>query len=61
MNYSFILPGNKELTDLKIKLTGKDPINQIEEKNSFEKIIKLENGEEMSKMIVGKALNIMKN
>ena len=56
MNYSFILPGNKELTDLKIKLTGKDPINQIEEKNCFEKIIKLENGEEMSKMIVGKAL-----
>ena len=56
MNYSFILPGNKELTDLKIKLTGKDPINQIEEKNCFEKIIKLENGEEMSNMIVGKAL-----
>ena len=56
MNYSFILSGNKELTDLKIKLTGKDPINQIEEKNCFEKIIKLENGEEMSKMIVGKAL-----
>ena len=56
MNYSFILSGNKELTDLKIKLTGKDPINTIKEENCFEKIIKLENGEEMSKMIVGKAL-----
>ena len=56
MNYSFILAGNKELTDLKIKLTGKDPINAIKEENCFEKIIKLENGEEMSKMIVGKAL-----
>ena len=56
MNYSFILPGNTELNNLKIKITGKDPINAIEEKANFEKIIKIENGEEMSKMIVGKAL-----
>ena len=56
MNYSFILPGNTELNNLKIKIAGKDPINSIEEKVNFEKIIKIENGEEMSKMIVGKAL-----
>ena len=30
MNYSFILPNDKELKDLKIKITGKDPINIIE-------------------------------
>ena len=56
MNYSFILPGKKELSNLKIKITGKDPINQIENITNFDKIIKLENGEQMSKMIVGKAL-----
>ena len=56
INYSFILPGNKELSDLKMKITGKDPINKIENSASFNKIIKLEDGEEMSKMIVGKAL-----
>ena len=56
MNYSFILPGDKELSNLKIKITGKDPINQIENNASFENIIKLKDGEEMSKMIVGKAL-----
>ena len=56
MNYSFILPGKKELSNLKIKITGKDPINQIENITNFDKIIKLENGDQMSKMIVGKAL-----
>ena len=56
MNYSFILPGNKELSDLKIIMTGKDPINKIKNRTSFDKIIKLEEGEEMCKMIVGKAL-----
>jgi len=56
MNYSFILPGKKELSNLKIKITGKDPINQIESITNFENIIKLENGDQMSKMIVGKAL-----
>jgi hypothetical protein len=56
MNYSFILPEKKELTDLKIKITGKDPINLIEVNVNFDNILKLEDGEEMSKMIVGKAL-----
>ena len=56
MNYSFILPGKKELSNLKIKITGKDPINQIESITNFENIIKLENGDQMCKMIVGKAL-----
>ena len=56
MNYSFILPWKKELLDLKIKIVGKDPINLIESKVNFDNLIKLEEGEEMSKMIVGKAL-----
>ena len=56
MNYSFILPNNKEFKNLKIKITGKDPINIIESNINLDNIIKLENGEEMSKMIVGKAL-----
>jgi hypothetical protein len=56
MNYSFILPEKKELSDLKIKITGKDPINPIESNVNFDNILKLEDGEEMSKMIVGKAL-----
>jgi hypothetical protein len=57
MNYSFILPGKKELKDLKIKIIGKDPINLIESNVTLDNLIKLEDGEEMSKMIVGKALN----
>ena len=57
MNYSFILPGKKELKDLKIKIVGKDPINLIESNVTFDNLIELENGEEMGKMIVGKALN----
>ena len=57
MNYSFILQGKKELPDLKVKIVGKDPINLIESSVSFENLIKLADGEEMSKMIVGKALN----
>ena len=57
MNYSFILPGKKELTDLKLKIVGKDPINLIVTNVSFENFIKLEYGDEMTKMIVGKALN----
>ena len=56
MNYSFILPEKKELTNLKIKLTGKDPINIIESEISLENGIKVEDGEEMTKMIIGKAL-----
>ena len=56
MNYSFILPGDKELSNLKMKITGKDPINIIEKSHCFSSILKIKNGEEMSKMIVGKAL-----
>ena len=56
MNYSFILPGEKDLSNLKIKIIGKAPNNKIEENIIFENIIKLENGDDMSKMIVGKAL-----
>ena len=56
MNYSFILPNYKVLNDLKIKITGKDPINIIESNINIDNIIKIENGEEMSKMIICKAL-----
>ena len=56
MNYSFILPNNKELSNLKVKITGKDPINIIESNININNIIKIENGEEMGKMIIGKAL-----
>ena len=56
MNYSFILPGNKELTDLKMKIKGKDPINPIEADVTFNNVLKLNDGEEMGKVIVGKAL-----
>ena len=56
MNYSFILPGNKELSDLKIKIICKDPINIIEKEVNLDNMMKIENGEEMSKMIIGKAL-----
>ena len=56
MNYSFILPNNKELKDLKIKITGKDPINVIESNINLDNIIKIEDGEEIGKMIIGKAL-----
>ena len=54
INYSFILSGNKNLSDLKIKITGKNPLNEIEEE--VNKNFKIEDGEEMSKMIIGKAL-----
>ena len=56
MNYSFILPNSKELPNIKIKITGKDPINIIESEISFENGVKVEDGEEMIKMIIGKAL-----
>jgi hypothetical protein len=56
MNYSFILPGKKELSDIKLKITGKDPINPIEANVSLNDVLKLNDGEEMSKVIVGKAL-----
>ena len=56
INYSFILPGDKELSKLKIKITGKDPIDPIDSVVEMDNILKLDNGEEMSKIIVGKAL-----
>ena len=56
INYLFILPDDKELKNLKIKITGKDPINIIESEINLDNIIQLDNGEEMSKIIIGKAL-----
>ena len=65
MNYSFILDDKNKIDidnlsqPINIEITGKDPKNPIKENVSFtnnQNIIKLENGEEMSKMIVGKAL-----
>ena len=51
------MPGDKDLSNLNLKITGKDPINPIEASTIFSNsIIKLKNGEEMSKMIVSKAL-----
>ena len=41
MNYSFILPNYKVLNDLKIKITGKDPINIIESNINIDNIIKI--------------------
>ena len=64
MNYSFLLNENNKIDidnlsqPINIEITGKDPKNPIKENVSFssQNIIKLENGEEMSKMIVGKAI-----
>ena len=65
MNYSFILDENnkidiEKLTEpINIEITGKDPKNLIQENVSFinnQNIIKVEDGDEMAKMIVGKAL-----
>ena len=65
MNYSFILDENNKINvdnlsePINIEIVGKDPTNIIKENVSFinnQNIIKLQNGDEMSKMIVGKAL-----
>ena len=65
MNYSFILDENNKINvdnlsePINIEIVGKDPKNIIKENVSFinnQNIIKLQNGDEMSKMIVGKAL-----
>ena len=56
MSYSFVLPGGEELSDIKLKITGKDPINPIEANVSLNDVLKLNDGEEMSKVIIGKAL-----
>ena len=65
MNYSFILDEKNKIDldnlsqPINIEITGKDPKNPVKENVSFinnSNIIKLQNGDEMSKMIVGKAL-----
>ena len=64
INYSFLLNENNKIDidnlsqPINIEITGKDPKNPIRENVSFssQSIIKLENGEEMSKAIVGKTL-----
>ena len=65
MNYSFILNENDKIDidnlkeNINVEVEGKDPNNEIKEKISFsnENVIKLENGDSLSKMIIGKALN----
>ena len=65
MNYSFILDEKNKIDidklsqPINIEIIGKDPKKVIKENVSFannQNIIKLSNGDEMSKMIVGKAL-----
>ena len=65
MNFSFILDEKNKIDieklqePINIEITGKDPKKIIKENVSFiygQNIIKFPNGEEMSKMIVGKAL-----
>ena len=65
MNYSFILDEKNKIDidnlsePINIEIAGKDPKNIVKENVSFannQNIIKIPNGEEMSKMIVGKAL-----
>jgi hypothetical protein len=61
MNFSFILKDKKDLSNLKLKLKGKDPINLIQTDITFNNVVKLNDGEEMSKVIVGKGLKYDKN
>jgi hypothetical protein len=65
MNYSFILDEKNKINidkltqSIDIEIIGKDPKNLIKENISFindKNIIKLPDGDEMSKMIIGKAL-----
>jgi len=65
MNYSFILDEKHKIDidniskSINIEISCKDPINIIKQNISFinnKNIIKLKNGDEMSKMIVGKGL-----
>ena len=62
INYSFILNENNKILfdeNINIEITAKDPINIIKEIINFklnDNIIKLSDGNEMSKMIVGNAL-----
>jgi hypothetical protein len=62
INFSFILDEKNEILfdeSINMEITAKDPINLIKEKVSFkfnENVIKLNDGDEMAKMIVGNAL-----
>ena len=62
INFSFILDEKNEIffdESINMEITAKDPINLIKEKVSFnfnENVIKLNDGDEMAKMIVGNAL-----
>ena len=65
MNYSFILDEKNKIDidnisdKINVKIIGKEKENNIEENISFEKnknIIKLKDGDEMAKMIVGNSL-----
>ena len=58
INYSFILSGNVFLYDLKLKITGNEPKKPVEGNIIFENKLttQFDNGDELSKMIVGKAL-----
>ena len=69
INFSFILNEenkidiNEMLESIQIEVIGKDPINDIKEKISLDKsdnIMRIRNGDEMTKMIVGKALKYNK-
>ena len=69
INYSFILNDKNKIDidnlsePIKIEIEAKNPINIIKENFSFiknENIIKLSNGDEMAKMIIGKALKFNK-
>ena len=70
MNYSFILDENNKIDidnlngKINVKIIGKEQNKNMEEKISFEKnnnIIKLNDGDEMTKMIIGKALKYNKD
>ena len=70
MNYSFILDDNNKIDidnltgNINVKITGKEQNKNMEENISFEKnnnIIKLNDGDEMTKMIIGKALKYNKD
>ena len=69
INYSFILDNENKIDidnlsgDIKVEMEAKDPINKIKDNISFSKnvnIIKLQNGDEMGKMIVGKGIKYNK-
>ena len=69
INFSFILSSeyiidiNELFKSINIEITAKNPLNLVKERISFNKfsnIIRLKNGDEMGKMIVGNALKYNK-